>query len=61
MIRTLEGVDVVLCAKIGDCPKDQLAAAGIRTSDEWAYEYIETAISAYYQREYGARPQALSA
>ncbi len=43
----------MLCSKIGDCPKDQLESAGIRVSDEWAYEYIESAISAHYAREYG--------
>ena len=61
VIRTLDGVDVVLCAKIGECPKDQLDAAGLSASDEWAYEYIESAISAYYARAYGAQLQALSA
>ena len=38
----------VLCAKIGDCPKDMLAAAGIEATDAYAYEYAETAISALY-------------
>ena len=61
VIRTLEGIDIVLCSKIGDCPKQQLESAGIRVSDEWAYEYIESAISAHYAREYGAAPQALRA
>ena len=61
VIATLEGVDLVLCAKIGDCPKDQLAAAGVRVSDAYAYEYIETAVSSHYAQEFGAPPQALSA
>lgn len=61
VIRTLEGIDIVLCSKIGDCPKDQLKNAGIRVSDEWAFEYIESAISTHYAREYGALPQARSA
>jgi nitrogen fixation protein NifB len=61
VIRTLEGIDIVLCSKIGDCPKDQLESAGIRVSDEWAFEYIESAISTHYAREYGAVPQARSA
>ena len=58
VIRTLEGVDIVLCSKIGDCPKEQLASAGIRVSDEWPFEYIESAVSSYYARQYGALPQA---
>jgi len=48
VINTLEGIDLVLCSKIGDCPKDQLAAAGIEVSDAYAYEYIEAAISNHY-------------
>src|SRR5208282_5243547 len=58
VIRTLEGIDIVLCAKIGECPKKELACAGIRVSDEWPYEYIESAISTHYAREHGAVPQA---
>ena len=61
VISTLEGIDIVLCSKIGDCPKQQLECAGIRVSDEWAYEYIESAISAHYAREYVVAPQALRA
>jgi len=61
VIVTLEGLDIVLCSKIGDCPKGQLENAGIRVSDEWAYEYIESAISAHYAREHGAVLQARSA
>jgi nitrogen fixation protein NifB len=61
LIRILEGIDIVLCAKIGECPKKELQRAGIRVSAEWAYEYIESAISSHYAREYGAAPQALRA
>jgi len=46
-IKTLIGIDAVLCAKIGDCPKKDLTAAGIVVSDAFAYEYIEAAISRY--------------
>src|SRR5208282_5127463 len=54
VIHALEGIDIVRCAKIGECPKQELARAGIRVSDEWPYEYIESAISMPYAREYGA-------
>ena len=47
-IAALEGVTHVLCAKIGDCPKDMLVAAGIEATDAYAYEYVETAIGALY-------------
>lgn len=46
VIAALEGIGLVLCAKVGDCPRAQLDAAGIRVSDAQAYEYIETAIAA---------------
>lgn len=53
VIAALEGVEVVLCSKIGDCPKDSLRAAGIRATDQYALEYIEAAIGALYAAEYG--------
>ena len=61
MIGALEGIELVLCAKIGDCPKDQLSAAGIAVSDAHAHDYIESAISAEYQARFDARDMALTA
>lgn len=53
VIAALEGVEVVLCSKIGDCPKDSLEAAGIRATDQYALEYIEAAIGALYATQFG--------
>ncbi|MFZ1413038.1 MAG: nitrogenase cofactor biosynthesis protein NifB [Defluviicoccus sp.] len=50
-IEALAGVSAVLCARIGSCPKDQLAAAGIRAVDDFAFEYIETAVAALFRAE----------
>jgi nitrogen fixation protein NifB len=61
IIKALAGVEAVLCAKIGECPQDKLRAAGIATSDAWAYDYIETAIGDYYADRYGATQLALGA
>jgi nitrogen fixation protein NifB len=47
-IKTLEGVSAVLCAKIGRCPKESLAAAGIEATDVHAYDYIEASVMAWY-------------
>jgi nitrogen fixation protein NifB len=58
VIKALEGVEVVLCAKIGDCPKDMLTAAGIRATDDYGFEYIETAIGALYAAEFGIETAA---
>ncbi|MEQ1671195.1 MAG: nitrogenase cofactor biosynthesis protein NifB, partial [Hyphomicrobium sp.] len=61
VIATLSGIDAVLCSKIGDCPKNDLAAAGIVVSDAFAFEYIEAAISNFYASQMATVPQALSA
>jgi nitrogen fixation protein NifB len=56
VIAALEGVKIVLCAKVGDCPKDSLAAAGIIASHDYAYDWIEAGIAAWYA---AAHPAAL--
>jgi nitrogen fixation protein NifB len=48
VIAALDSIKIVLCAKIGDCPKDGLAAAGIEASHEYAYDWIEAGIAAWY-------------
>ncbi len=50
VVTALEGIDAVFCAKIGECPKGELAAAGIKPVDAYAYEFIETAIADFYAR-----------
>lgn len=61
VIRTLDGVDAVLCSKVGDCPRKDLAKAGIAVTDAYAFDYIETAIASYYASEHAVPTQALSA
>ncbi|MEY4576188.1 MAG: hypothetical protein RL701_891, partial [Pseudomonadota bacterium] len=61
VISALEGVKLVLCSKIGDCPKDGLAAAGIVATDEYAHDWIEAGIGAWYQANYGALSTAVGA
>jgi len=61
MIAALEGVNLVLCAKIGECPKDQLKAVGIEASDAWGFEYIESSIAAAYREKFGGGDIALIA
>lgn len=61
VIQALAGVEVVLCAKVGDCPQDKLATAGLAVVDDWAHAYVETAVSAYFASRYGAPPLALRA
>ena len=61
VIQALAGVAIVLCAKIGECPQEKLEAAGLKVVDDWAYEYIETAIGEYYASQYGTPQLALRA
>ncbi|MBX4863521.1 MULTISPECIES: nitrogenase cofactor biosynthesis protein NifB [Rhizobium] len=56
IIVALDGIDILLSAKIGDGPKKRLAKAGVRATDAFAYAYIETAIGALYIAEFGRKP-----
>ncbi|PDT44051.1 nitrogenase cofactor biosynthesis protein NifB [Sinorhizobium fredii] len=61
IIAALDGIDIVLCARIGDCPKEKLMEAGIRATDTYGYEYIEDGISALHATEFGtASSQAIA-
>lgn len=51
ILSALDGVAAVLCAKIGRCPADRLAEAGIRAVETYAFHYIESAVAAYYRDE----------
>jgi nitrogen fixation protein NifB len=48
-IRALDGCEVVLCAKIGFEPWEQLETAGILPNGEHAMEPIEGAVAAVYR------------
>lgn len=54
IIAALDGIDVVLCAKIGACPRERLTAAGIRVIDDYAFEYIESAAVAVLRAQAAA-------
>jgi nitrogen fixation protein NifB len=58
ILATLAGIDTVFTAKIGRCPKDDLAKAGITVLDDHPQDYIETAIAAWFA---AAQPQQLLA
>jgi len=61
VLQVLEGVTTVLCAKIGDCPKDSLSAVGISATDAYAYDWIEAGIAAWYAATYQVEAPALTA
>ncbi|MBI5165798.1 MAG: nitrogenase cofactor biosynthesis protein NifB [Magnetospirillum sp.] len=48
ILKVLEGIDTVFVAKIGRCPKADLAKAGIVAVDAHPFEYIETALASWY-------------
>jgi nitrogen fixation protein NifB len=58
-IAALEGVTAVLCAKIGDRPRQRLAAAGIEVSDQYAFDYIEASAITWFAAH--ARSAAVAA
>jgi nitrogen fixation protein NifB len=60
-ITALDGVSVVLCAKIGEQPRKRLAAAGIAATDQYAFEYIEASAITWYAAQAQAGATAASA
>ena len=48
-LRALADCDAVLVAKIGHCPRGQLAAAGIEPVTEHAFQPIEAAGLAWFE------------
>lgn len=48
ILKTLEGVSALLCAKIGPTPREKLSAAGIAATDQYAFEYNEASAIAWY-------------
>lgn len=61
VIKALRGVDAVLVAKIGDCPRERLAAEGIPVLDDWAFDYIESSVGAWYAAQAGHREEKATA
>jgi nitrogen fixation protein NifB len=53
IVKALEGVSVVLVARIGDCPRQTLADAGIAVIDDYAHEFIEASALAWWSRANG--------
>lgn len=49
IVETLAGVEAVLCAKIGNRPRRDLAAAGITAVDDYPQAYAETALAALFR------------
>ncbi len=50
IVDALKDCAAVLVAKIGHCPRKDLAAAGIEAVDEYAHEYIEASALAWFRR-----------
>ncbi|MGZ8409273.1 MAG: nitrogenase cofactor biosynthesis protein NifB [Hyphomicrobium sp.] len=49
VIAALDGVSAILCARIGRCPAERLKTAGIETIEDYAFQYIEPAVAAYFR------------
>ncbi|MCW5698299.1 MAG: nitrogenase cofactor biosynthesis protein NifB [Rhodospirillales bacterium] len=52
-IALLDGVYAILCARVGDRPRTLLSASGIRVIDDYAHEYIETAVAKVFVEHFG--------
>jgi nitrogen fixation protein NifB len=61
VVEALAGIGAILCAKIGDCPKESLSAAGIEASADYAHEWIEAGIGAWYQARHPQQSAAATA
>lgn len=51
ILEALAGIDTVFAAKIGSCPKRELAQAGVAVNTDYALEEIPTALSDWYQNQ----------
>ncbi len=60
ILAALSGIEAVFVSKIGRCPKEDLAKAGIAAIDAYPFDYIETAIAAWYA-ELGVQGTRLTA
>ncbi|MDO9314388.1 MAG: nitrogenase cofactor biosynthesis protein NifB, partial [Burkholderiaceae bacterium] len=54
VVSAINDCHAVLVAKIGACPRDELAAAGIEPVDQYAHEFIESAALSWFA-DYRAR------
>jgi len=60
ILATLAGIDTVFVAKIGRCPKDDLAKAGITAIETPDLDYIETAVATWYAGRYTQNRQSIA-
>jgi nitrogen fixation protein NifB len=60
-IAALEGVSALLCAKIGERPRERLAAAGVTATDQYAFEYIEASAITWCLTSFRTAERAASA
>lgn len=52
IITALEGVQAVLCARIGDNPREKLEKAGIEVNVDYAHDWIESGLSSWYAAQF---------
>ncbi|CCG39622.1 nitrogenase cofactor biosynthesis protein NifB [Magnetospirillum molischianum] len=60
ILAALEGIETVFMSKIGRCPRNDLAKAGIEAVDTHPFEYIESAVAAWYAERFGVQIEAAS-
>jgi nitrogen fixation protein NifB len=58
IVDALVGCSAVMVAKIGHCPKKDLAAAGIVAIEDYAHEYIEASLLDWFGRQVATNADA---
>ncbi|WP_286164424.1 nitrogenase cofactor biosynthesis protein NifB [Azoarcus sp. DN11] len=61
IVQALAGCSAVLVAKIGHCPRKDLAAAGIAAVEDYAHEYIEASLLDWFGKTVARQAVAASA
>jgi nitrogen fixation protein NifB len=61
ILEALKDIEAVFVAKIGRCPKQDLAKAGITAVDDYPFDYIETAVAAWFAERFGSQCQDATA
>ena len=61
ILEASRGASALLCARVGECPKAALAERGIEVTDEYAHEWLEPGVIAWYLAELAKTKSAQSA
>jgi nitrogen fixation protein NifB len=61
VLRALADCRAVLVARVGHCPRAELAAAGIEPVEAWAHQPVEAAVLGWFAARAGSADGSRSA